>query len=138
MEMQEGALSYLTTIETHYPYWYSKQTRCTLSAYALYARNLYGDHDVQKAQSLLNEAGLENLSMEAIGWLWWGTWYEHQNLRDDQAGTFTSLLWNGVYEYTYIARATTPGNFIVPPTKVEEMYSPEVFGRSSSDWVIIE
>ena len=72
------------------------------------------------------------------GWWWWGTWYEHQNLRDDRAEAFTSLLWDGVYEYTYYARATTPGTFIVPPTKAEEMYSPEVFGRSSSDQVIVE
>jgi len=72
------------------------------------------------------------------GWWWWGTWYEHQNMRDNQAEAFTSLLWDGVYEYTYIARATTPGTFVVPPAKAEEMYSPEVFGRSSCDWVFIE
>ena len=72
------------------------------------------------------------------GWWWWGTWYEHQNMRDDRAEAFTSLLWDGVYEYTYIARATTPGTFIAPPSKAEEMYSPEVFGRSASDWVIVE
>ncbi|MBI5294761.1 MAG: hypothetical protein HY869_04740 [Chloroflexi bacterium] len=72
------------------------------------------------------------------GWWWYGTWYEHQNLRDYRAEAFTSLLWDGVYEYTYIARATTPGTFIVPPAKAEEMYSPEVFGRSGSDWVIVE
>jgi uncharacterized protein YfaS (alpha-2-macroglobulin family) len=72
------------------------------------------------------------------GWWWWGTWYEHQNLRDDRAEAFTSLLWDGVYEYTYVARATTPGTFIVPPAKAEEMYSPEVFGRSGSDRVVIE
>ncbi len=72
------------------------------------------------------------------GWWWWGTWYEHQNLRDDRAEAFTSLLWDGVYDYSYYARATTPGTFIVPATKAEEMYSPEVFGRSGSDWVIVE
>ncbi|MBN1145962.1 MAG: hypothetical protein JXA78_01800 [Anaerolineales bacterium] len=72
------------------------------------------------------------------GWWWWGTWYEHQNLRDERAEAFTSLLWDGVYEYTYIARATTPGRFVVPPAKAEEMYSPEVFGRSGSDVVIVE
>ena len=65
------------------------------------------------------------------GWWWWGPWYEHQNMRDDRAEAFTSLLWDGVYEYT-------PGSFIVPPAKAEEMYSPEVFGRSGSDWVIVE
>jgi uncharacterized protein YfaS (alpha-2-macroglobulin family) len=72
------------------------------------------------------------------GWWWWGTWYEHQNLRDECAEAFTSLLWDGVYHYTYVARATTPGRFVAPPAKAEEMYSPEVFGRSSSDIVIIE
>ncbi|MBM3125469.1 MAG: hypothetical protein FJZ87_10425 [Chloroflexi bacterium] len=72
------------------------------------------------------------------GWWWWGPWYEHQNLRDDRAEAFTPLLWDGVYEYTYYARATTPGTFIVPPAKAEEMYSPEVFGRSGSDRVIVE
>lgn len=72
------------------------------------------------------------------GWWWWAPWYEHQNMRDERAEAFTTLLWDGVYEYTYIARATTPGRFIVPPAKAEEMYSPEVFGRSSSDWVVVE
>ena len=28
---------------------------------------------------------------------------EHQNLRDERAEAFTSLLWDGVYTYTYIA-----------------------------------
>ena len=72
------------------------------------------------------------------GWWWWGPWYEHQNMRDERAEAFTSLLWEGVYDYSYVARATTPGTFVVPPAKAEEMYSPEVFGRSSSDWVIVE
>ncbi len=72
------------------------------------------------------------------GWWWWGPWYEHQNMRDERAEAFTPLLWEGVYEYSYVARATTPGTFVVPPAKAEEMYSPEVFGRSSSDWVIVE
>ncbi len=69
---------------------------------------------------------------------WRGTWYEHQNLRDERAEAFTSLLWEGAHEYTYFARATTPGTFIVPPTKAEEMYAPETFGRSHTDRVRVE
>jgi len=80
----------------------------------------------------------EDPEVRPYGWWWWGTWYEHQNMRDDRVEAFTSLLWDGVYEYTYYARATTPGTFIVPPTKAEEMYSPEVFGRGASDRVIVE
>ena len=69
---------------------------------------------------------------------WWGPWYEHDNLRDERAEAFTSLLWDGVYEYTYVARATTPGTFVVPPPKAEEMYTPETFGRGATDRVVIE
>jgi uncharacterized protein YfaS (alpha-2-macroglobulin family) len=71
-------------------------------------------------------------------WWWLGTWYEHQNLRDERAEAFTSLLWEGVYNYSYVARATTPGTFVVPPTKAEEMYHPETFGRGASDRVVVE
>ncbi len=77
-------------------------------------------------------------SNNRYGWWWWGTWYEHQNMRDERAEAFTTLLWDGVYTYSYVTRATTPGTFVVPPTKAEEMYSPEVFGRSNSDVVIVE
>jgi uncharacterized protein YfaS (alpha-2-macroglobulin family) len=71
-------------------------------------------------------------------WYWSRTWYEHQNMRDERVEAFASLLWDGVWDYTYVARATTPGTFVVPPAKAEEMYSPEVFGRSGGDRMIIE
>ncbi|MEO8843521.1 MAG: DUF6049 family protein [Kofleriaceae bacterium] len=71
-------------------------------------------------------------------WWWYGTWYEHQNMRDERVEAFTPLLWEGVHDYSYVARATTPGNFVVPPPKAEEMYMPETFGRGGSDRVIIE
>jgi hypothetical protein len=77
-------------------------------------------------------------SREANRWWWWRQWFEHQNMRDERVEAFTSLLWEGVYTYSYVARATTPGVFIVPPTKAEEMYHPETFGRSASDRVVIE
>lgn len=71
---------------------------------------------------------------------WWYRqyWFEHQNFRDERAEAFTGLLWEGVYNYSYVARATTPGQFVVPPTKAEEMYHPETFGRSGTDFVRVE
>ena len=69
---------------------------------------------------------------------WRGSWYQHQNLRDERAEAFTSYLWAGVYEYTYLARATTPGAFVAPPAKAEEMYAPETFGRTGTDWIVVE
>jgi uncharacterized protein YfaS (alpha-2-macroglobulin family) len=71
-------------------------------------------------------------------WWWYGPWYEHQNMRDERIEAFASLLWEGVHRYEYVARATTPGNFVVPPPKAEEMYMPETFGRGASDRVIVE
>ena len=71
-------------------------------------------------------------------WWWSRTWYEHQNLRDERVEAFASLLYAGVYDYTYVARATTPGDFVVPPPKAEEMYDPETFGRGAGDRVIVE
>ncbi|HEY0173740.1 MAG TPA: alpha-2-macroglobulin family protein [Pyrinomonadaceae bacterium] len=73
-----------------------------------------------------------------FGRWWWRPWFEHQNLRDDRAEAFTSLMWEGVYTYTYVARATTPGAFVVPPAKAEEMYAPETFGRGASDRLVVE
>lgn len=70
-------------------------------------------------------------------WRWW-QWFEHQNMRDERVEAFTSLLWEGVHNYSYVARATTLGVFVVPPSKAEEMYHPETFGRSASDRVVIE
>lgn len=69
---------------------------------------------------------------------WWSRWYEHENLRDERVEAFTSLLWEGVHEYVYVARATTPGEFVVPPPRAEEMYMPETFGRGPGDKVVIQ
>lgn len=72
-------------------------------------------------------------------WWWWTrTWYEHQNLRDERAEAFASLVWPGVHTYSYVARATTPGRFVVPPPKAEEMYAPETFGRGTSARLFVE
>ncbi len=68
---------------------------------------------------------------------WWGPWFEHQNLRDDRAEAFASQVQAGTYTYSYVARATTPGRFVVPPPKAEEIFAPETFGRGGTDVVVI-
>lgn len=68
-------------------------------------------------------------------WWWYRPWFEHQNLRDERAEAFSSSVPAGVHSYSYVVRATTPGEFIVPPPKAEEMYHPETFGRGSTDRV---
>ena len=73
-----------------------------------------------------------------VDWYWSPTWFDHQNLRDDRAEAFADLLPAGTYDYSYVARATTPGTFVAPPTRAEEIYAPETFGRSSTDMVVVD
>lgn len=66
-------------------------------------------------------------------WSWYAFWvFNHVQMRDDRVEVFADQLPAGVYEYTYLARATTLGEFVVPPLKAEEMYAPEVFGRNGT------
>nr|CAG4709005.1 unnamed protein product [Naegleria fowleri] len=68
-------------------------------------------------------------------WCWWNPiWYEHHNIRDERVEAFSSLLWEGTHEFTYIARATSIGSFVIPGVKAEEMYTPEIFGRSATEF----
>jgi hypothetical protein len=90
-------------------------------------------------QTSVSQSGSRASTSADYGWWWWRpVWFEHQNLRDDRTEAFTSLLWEGVYKYSYVARATTPGEFVVPPAKAEEMYHPETFGRGKTDRVKVE
>jgi uncharacterized protein YfaS (alpha-2-macroglobulin family) len=82
------------------------------------------------------EYGSQNYGHGYYNWRY--QWFEHQNFRDERAEAFSSLLWEGVYNYSYVARATTPGQFVVPPAKAEEMYHPETFGRTGTDFVKVE
>lgn len=72
------------------------------------------------------------VSQGGRGWYWWWRWYQHENLRDERVEAFSQLVYPGVYTYTYTAIATTPGEYVLPPLKAEEMYSPEVFGRTAT------
>jgi uncharacterized protein YfaS (alpha-2-macroglobulin family) len=91
--------------------------------------------DAQPATSVLSYG---SRSIGGGSWWWRQNWFEHQNFRDERAEAFCSLLWEGVYNYSYVARATTPGQFVVPPAKAEEMYHPETFGRTGTDNVNIQ
>jgi len=62
------------------------------------------------------------------GWGWW--WFSHTEIRDEKAVLFATYLPRGTYEYTYLIRASLPGEYRAIPTHAYEMYFPEVFGRS--------
>ena len=71
-EMIDRTKPFLSSIESKLKdQWYisSPQTRWTISAYALYIRDMMGDKDVGKTKKLLAEATIEKLPFEALGWL---------------------------------------------------------------------
>jgi uncharacterized protein YfaS (alpha-2-macroglobulin family) len=61
-----------------------------------------------------------------------GFWnpFNHTELRDDRALFFSNELPPGVHTASVVARATTPGEYLLVPARAEAMYAPEVFGRS--------
>jgi uncharacterized protein YfaS (alpha-2-macroglobulin family) len=66
------------------------------------------------------------------GWLsWWQRGgFDHVERHDNRVQLFATRLSEGTHEFTYIARATTAGSFRTAPARAEEMYEPEVFGRT--------
>ncbi len=66
-----------------------------------------------------------------------GREWHHVEMRDDRVEAFALALDPGMHEFEYTVRATTPGTFVAAPTKAEDMYAPETFGRTASELVTI-
>jgi len=74
------------------------------------------------------------------GWMsWWlRGGFDHVERHDDRVNLFATRLSEGTHEFTYVVRATTAGTFITAPAHVEEMYEPEVFGRTATATVEVK
>jgi hypothetical protein len=85
--------------------------------------------DLARAQSPQGE--------EDAGYDWTAWWkrggFDHVERHDDRVLLFATRLSEGRHVYSYICRATTPGVFRTAPARAEEMYEPEVFGRTATD-----
>ncbi|HEV7554040.1 MAG TPA: DUF6049 family protein, partial [Kofleriaceae bacterium] len=69
-DMLARGKNYLLNIESYYPWYYGKDVRQAISAFALYTRKHMGDLDIAKGQKLLRDAGgVDKVSMETNGWL---------------------------------------------------------------------
>jgi uncharacterized protein YfaS (alpha-2-macroglobulin family) len=62
----------------------------------------------------------------------------HRDVHDDRVLTFFEDLPAGIYHLRYLARATAIGSFVVPPTRAECMYTPEVSGRTEATTFVVE
>ncbi|HUI30193.1 MAG TPA: Ig-like domain-containing protein [Candidatus Acidoferrales bacterium] len=68
---------------------------------------------------------------------WWGG-FNHVEQKDDRVLLFADALFAGVHTYSYIVRATTYGTFSMPATYAEQMYAPDVFGRTTSKTIVVK
>lgn len=64
--------------------------------------------------------------------------FYHKELRHDSARFYSEYLPAGNYHLSYTAQAIAPGSFAVLPTHAEEMYDPDVFGKSSPGELRVE
>ena len=72
----------------------------------------------------------------------WMAWWErggfdHVERHDDRVQLFATRSSEGRHTFTYVVRATTAGTFRTAPARAEEMYAPEVFGRTATTVVEI-
>jgi alpha-2-macroglobulin len=58
--------------------------------------------------------------------------FDHVERHDDRVLVFATRLSEGIHEFSYIVRATTAGTYRTAPAHAEEMYEPEVFGRTAT------
>jgi uncharacterized protein YfaS (alpha-2-macroglobulin family) len=74
------------------------------------------------------------------GWVsWWQRGgFDHVERHDDRIVLFATRLSEGRHEFSYVARATTAGTFRTAPAHAEEMYEPEVFGRTATDVIEVK
>ena len=73
----------------------------------------------------------------------WQSWwllggFDHVERHDDRIQLFATRLGSGSHEFSYIARATTAGTFRTAPARAEEMYTPEIFGRTESTTIEVK
>lgn len=96
------------------------------------------DDPLPAGLELVNLGYATSAQEERLGQEGWSWSFQHRELRDDRALHFADRLPAGVYTLHYLARATTRGDFIVPPARAEEMYRPEVFGRTPTQRMSVE
>lgn len=87
--------------------------------------------DAQKAESSIP---LESYRNHFSDWRSFGVsrWsFYHKELRHSAARFYSERLAPGRYHLSYTAQAIAPGEFTVLPARAEEMYAPDVFGKSS-------
>jgi len=70
--------------------------------------------------------------------IWERGGFDHVERHDDRVLLFATRLSEGEHTFRYVCRATTSGTFRTESAHAEEMYEPEVFGRTGTDVVEVK
>ncbi|MBK9371438.1 MAG: Ig-like domain-containing protein [Deltaproteobacteria bacterium] len=93
----------------------------------------YGDEAEDSGYSAWWDSGGESDAP-----LQWSSWvFNHRELRDDAVALYADWMPAGVHVYTYLARATTPGDYSYPAALAEDMYRPHLFGRTEAGRFVV-
>ncbi len=72
---------------------------------------------------------------------WFAWWqrggFDHVERHDDRVELFATRLSEGRHVFSYVVRATTAGTYRTAPAHAEEMYVPEVFGRTATTMITV-
>lgn len=82
-----------------------------------------------RTESEEQQKRMELLAEETESRRWWRG-FNHIEMHDDRVLLFADSLTPGIHTHRYLVRGLTYGTFHAPGSKIEEMYAPEVFGRS--------
>ncbi|MGA2227115.1 MAG: large extracellular alpha-helical protein, partial [Syntrophobacteraceae bacterium] len=87
--------------------------------------------DAQKGESAFAPESLRSgyTDWRSFGVSRWS--FYHKELRHDSARFYSERLSAGHYYLSYTAQAIAPGEFTALPARAEEMYEPDVYGKSS-------
>lgn len=92
------------------------------------------DPNLATSSDLYTASGIEPVDQPEnptwrTNWRFWMPTYT--DMRDDRVAIFATYLPAGAYEYTFLMRASLPGEYRVLPAHAEQMYFPDIWGRSS-------
>ena len=98
-----------------------------------YARLMLVDH-LPAGVEIENSDLFDGGSVEDLAFLKREVEPAHTEARDDRFVAAFDRAGEKQAEFTvaYIARAVTPGHYVLPPATIEDMYRPERFGRTAS------
>ncbi|MBP7056890.1 Ig-like domain-containing protein [Candidatus Gracilibacteria bacterium] len=108
------------------------------------AYNLELNQLSSEQQELLRLADETTLNTSAIADQ--GNWYDKRasfnvwsmpEIRNDKVTAYASYLGKGIYHFSYLARATLPGNYKVRPARVYQEFFPDIFASTEASEFVV-